>query len=299
VDLTEGKEKKTATNVTAPGGGPIGSQRPPHPHPHPHGHAHDGYESGPPIVGNGPIGSLNYSQSLGPSVSVPVSVPTAGGGTTLSYVQVPLSALSGLTAQQPAPSPYPDPRMGGGGGGLGGGVSSGSSVSTYGSTGVVKWFDTKKGYGFIVPNNGGKEVFVHESCLKPGTRLMQGQMVDYQTELKGDSLKAISVSVQSGSVSSGGKSPPPLHSSGSQSVSTHTRKRKGSSDSIYDNLSRSYETTKAHRSSYENPHPYPVLALNLGGYEQHVNPSVYPMPSSFAHAQQHSYRYDSQPSHRY
>jgi len=37
--------------------------------------------------------------------------------------------------------------------------------------GVVKWFDTKKGYGFLVSDNGGKDVLVYHSALRePGTR---------------------------------------------------------------------------------------------------------------------------------
>lgn len=34
--------------------------------------------------------------------------------------------------------------------------------------GVVKWFDPVKGYGFIVPNDGGVDVLVHHSTLRRG-----------------------------------------------------------------------------------------------------------------------------------
>lgn len=45
--------------------------------------------------------------------------------------------------------------------------------------GTVKWFNDAKGYGFIVPNNGGSDVFVHISALQQGQKLQDGQKVSY------------------------------------------------------------------------------------------------------------------------
>ena len=50
------------------------------------------------------------------------------------------------------------------------------------ATGTVKWFNGEKGYGFIQPENGGKDVFVHISAVEQaGHRsLNEGQKVSYE-----------------------------------------------------------------------------------------------------------------------
>ncbi|ARP98438.1 cold-shock protein [Pseudorhodoplanes sinuspersici] len=48
--------------------------------------------------------------------------------------------------------------------------------------GTVKWFNSTKGYGFIQPDTGGKDVFVHISAVeKAGLRgLNEGQKIEYE-----------------------------------------------------------------------------------------------------------------------
>jgi CspA family cold shock protein len=50
--------------------------------------------------------------------------------------------------------------------------------------GTVKWFNTQKGYGFIQPDGGGKDVFVHISAVERSglTGLRDGQRVSYELQ---------------------------------------------------------------------------------------------------------------------
>ena len=54
----------------------------------------------------------------------------------------------------------------------------------YMATGVVKWFNDQKGFGFIQPEAGGADVFVHISAVeRAGLRsLSEGQKVSYELE---------------------------------------------------------------------------------------------------------------------
>jgi CspA family cold shock protein len=51
------------------------------------------------------------------------------------------------------------------------------------STGTVKWFNADKGFGFITPDDGGKDLFVHHSEIQAGggyATLSDGQKVAYE-----------------------------------------------------------------------------------------------------------------------
>jgi cold shock protein len=48
------------------------------------------------------------------------------------------------------------------------------------ATGTVKFFNSEKGFGFITPDQGGEDVFVHISALSYGLMLNEGQKVSYE-----------------------------------------------------------------------------------------------------------------------
>ncbi len=50
--------------------------------------------------------------------------------------------------------------------------------------GTVKWFNTAKGYGFIAPDDGSKDAFVHISAVERAglSSLAEGQLVEYELQ---------------------------------------------------------------------------------------------------------------------
>lgn len=60
------------------------------------------------------------------------------------------------------------------------------------NTGTVKWFNPTKGFGFIVPDSGGKDVFVHISAVESAgmKTLTEGQKVEYDLQEQKDGRQA-------------------------------------------------------------------------------------------------------------
>jgi cold shock protein len=52
------------------------------------------------------------------------------------------------------------------------------------ATGTVKWFNEQKGYGFIQPDDGGRDVFVHVSAVERSDLrgLVEGQKISYEVQ---------------------------------------------------------------------------------------------------------------------
>ena len=60
------------------------------------------------------------------------------------------------------------------------------------ATGTVKWFNAQKGFGFIQPDSGGKDVFVHISAVeRAGLQgLQEGQKISYDVQVERGNMRS-------------------------------------------------------------------------------------------------------------
>jgi CspA family cold shock protein len=66
------------------------------------------------------------------------------------------------------------------------------------ATGTVKWFNPTKGYGFIQPQGGGRDVFVHISAVERAglSTLNEGQQIEYEIEENRGKTSAVNLKVK-------------------------------------------------------------------------------------------------------
>ena len=63
------------------------------------------------------------------------------------------------------------------------------------ATGTVKWFSEEKGFGFITPSDGQKDLFVHRKAITGFQPLSDGQKVSFDVEQGPKGLQATNVTV--------------------------------------------------------------------------------------------------------
>ena len=68
------------------------------------------------------------------------------------------------------------------------------------ANGTVKWFNTTKGYGFIAPEDGGRDVFVHASAVERSelNSLVEGQTIAFEVERDRRTGKDSAVNLRAG-----------------------------------------------------------------------------------------------------
>jgi CspA family cold shock protein len=60
-------------------------------------------------------------------------------------------------------------------------------------TGTVKWFNDQKGFGFITPDDGSKDLFVHQNAVAGDINLAEGTKVSFESEASDKGPRAANV----------------------------------------------------------------------------------------------------------
>ncbi len=68
------------------------------------------------------------------------------------------------------------------------------------TNGTVKWYNARKGFGFVEQEGGGKDVFVHASAVKAAgvSRLQEGQKISFDVEDSPKGPNAINIKTEEG-----------------------------------------------------------------------------------------------------
>jgi len=104
---------------------------------------------------------------------------------------------------------------GGGGGGFGGGArpprDMGPGINVGTGTGVVKFFNAQKGFGFVVRDDGGEDVFVHISAVEAAglTGLADGQPLNFTLTERNGRISATEISIDGEPMEVTDRAPPP------------------------------------------------------------------------------------------
>jgi CspA family cold shock protein len=153
----------------------------------------------------------------GDQVAFELEQDRRSGKTSAGGLQV-LSAAPPGAGGAPRGGGFGAPRGGGGGGGRSfdreprGGGFGGGGGGTGGEpgAGTVKWFNSTKGFGFIQPEDGGEDVFVHISAVERAglNGLQEGERVSYRAEPNPRTGKMSVVRLEGGEGGGGGGRPP-------------------------------------------------------------------------------------------
>lgn len=151
------------------------------------------------------VSALNRSGlntlGTGDQVAYEVEQDRRSGKLTAIDVQVTGQAPPGMARHDDRPRGGFDRDRGGGGGGRFGRPAGGPRPRrevTGSGSGVVKWFNSAKGFGFIQPDGGGQDVFVHVSAVeRAGLHgLNEGQTVAYDVEVDPRSGKSAATNLR-------------------------------------------------------------------------------------------------------